>query len=295
MPIKSLITLLLTILLLILFPFKVNSNELIKSIDVVGNDRISKESIIVFSGVKINDEIELNETNKILKKIYETNFFRSVKTSLVNNKLIISVEENPIIGEIKIEGIKAKRIVKILKDNISLKSRSSYSEFTVKRDVEIIYDVLKNLGYYFSNVNLLLADRSKNIIDITYEIDLGDKSKINKIIFTGNKAFKENKLKSIITSEEYKFWKIISGRKYLLESTVNLDKRLLKNFYLNKGYYNVKINSSFAKLNDKSNFELIFNITEGEKYFFNNLNLNIPVDFNKENYNEVYDLFFFFF
>ena len=291
MPIKSLITLLLTILLLILFPFKVNSNELIKSIDVVGNDRISKESIIIFSGVKINDEIELNETNKILKKIYETNFFRSVKTSLVNNKLIISVEENPIIGEIKIEGIKAKRIVKILKDNISLKSRSSYSEFTVKRDVEIIYDVLKNLGYYFSNVNLLLADRSKNIIDITYEIDLGDKSKINKIIFTGNKAFKENKLKSIITSEEYKFWKIISGRKYLLESTVNLDKRLLKNFYLNKGYYNVKINSSFAKLNDKSNFELIFNITEGEKYFFNNLNLNIPVDFNKENYNEVYDLF----
>ena len=291
MPIKSLITLFLTILLLILFPFKVNSNELIKSIDVVGNDRISKESIIIFSGVKINDEIELNETNKILKKIYETNFFRSVKTSLVNNKLIISVEENPIIGEIKIEGIKAKRIVKILKDNISLKSRSSYSEFTVKRDVEIIYDVLKNLGYYFSNVNLLLADRSKNIIDITYEIDLGDKSKINKIIFTGNKAFKENKLKSIITSEEYKFWKIISGRKYLLESTVNLDKRLLKNFYLNKGYYNVKINSSFAKLNDKSNFELIFNITEGEKYFFNNLNLNIPVDFNKENYNEVYDLF----
>ena len=289
--IKSLITFTLSFIFLIIFIFKVNSDELIKSIEVVGNDRISKETIIIFSEVKIDDEIQLNETNNILKRLYETNFFRNVETSLINNKLTITVEENPIIGEIIFEGIKAKRIIKSLKDNISLKSRSSYNEFILKKDKEIILEILKNLGYYFPNVDILLEDKSKNIIDITYKIELGDKSKINKITFNGNKAFKENKLKSIITSEEYKFWKIISGRKYLIESSVNLDRRLLKNFYKNKGYYNVKINSSFAKLNDQSNFELIYNINEGEKYFFNNLELNIPIDYNKDNYNEVYDLF----
>ena len=72
----------------------------------------------------------------------------------------------------------------------------------------------------------------------------------------------------MIVSEEYKFWKIISGKKYLNEQIINLDKRLLKNFYLNEGFYNVEINTSFAKLiNNDEEFELIFNINAKEKVF----------------------------
>ena len=85
-------------------------------------------------------------------------------------------------------------------------------------------------------------------------------------------------------SEEYKPWKFISGRKYLNENTINIDNRLLKNFYLNKGYYEVSINSSFAKSIDKNNFELIFNIQAGKKFYFNELKLNLPNDFSKENF-----------
>ena len=109
--IKSLITFTLSFIFLIVFIFKVNSDELIKSIEVVGNDRISKETIIIFSEVKIDDEIELNETNNILKRLYETNFFRNVETSLINNKLTITVEENPIIQNITINGIKNDNIL----------------------------------------------------------------------------------------------------------------------------------------------------------------------------------------
>ena len=64
----------------------------------------------------------------------------------------------------------------------------------------------------------------------------------------GNKVFKDRKLRRIIASEEYKFWKFISGKKYLNENLVEFDTRLLRNFYKNNGYYNVEINSSFAKL-----------------------------------------------
>ena len=86
------------------------------------------------------------------------------------------------------------------------------------------------------------------------------------------KFLKIKNLKSIIVSEEYKFWKFISGKKYLNEKLVQFDKRFLKNFYLNKGYYNVQINSSFAKLlNEKNDFELIFNINANEKFYFNDL------------------------
>ena len=98
---------------------------------------------------------------------------------------------------------------------------------------------------------------------------MGSKAKIKKINFIGNKIFKDRKLRSIITSEEAKFWKFISGRKYLNENLISFDEKLLRNFYLNKGYYDVQINSSFAKLLDEKNFELIFNINANEKFVFN--------------------------
>ena len=103
----------------------------------------------------------------------------------------------------------------------------------------------------------------------------------------GNKIFKNNKLKSLIVSEEYKFWKFISGKKYLNEQTIQFDKRLLKNFYLNKGFYDVEINTSFAKVVNNDEFELIFNIDAKNKIFFKDLSLNIPTDFDASNFEEL--------
>ena len=56
---------------------------------------------------------------------------------------------------------------------------------------------------------------------------------------------------------------------------------MLKNFYLNKGYFDVEINSSFAKLIESNEFELIFNIEANEKFFFDNLTLDLPTDFEE--------------
>ena len=82
---------------------------------------------------------------------------------------------------------------------------------------------------------------------------------------------------------------IFSGneKKYLNEAMINYDKRLLKNFYLNKGFYNVKINSSFAKLVNENEFELIYNIDSGSKIYFGELNLNLPSDFDKKNFEKL--------
>ena len=123
--------------------------------------------------------------------------------------------------------------------------------------------------------------------DLIHSIDLGKKGKIKKINFLGDKIFKNGKLQSLIISEEYKFWKFISGRKFLNEDTISLDKRLLKNYYLNKGYYNVKINSSFAKLIKEDEFELIFNIDAGSKFFFGEVDITLPSDFDENGYNEL--------
>ena len=72
---------------------------------------------------------------------------------------------------------------------------------------------------------------------------------------------------------------------------INLDKRLLENYYKNLGYYRVKVLNSFAELNDQTSFKLVFNIEAGEKFFFNNFNLNLPEDYNKEDFKKVNKIF----
>ena len=70
---------------------------------------------------------------------------------------------------------------------------------------------LKELGYYFSEVEIDLIELNDNKINLAFT-ELGNKAKIKKINFIGNKVFKDSKLRNLIVCEEYKFWKIISGK-----------------------------------------------------------------------------------
>ena len=279
---------------LILILFFIQSfaySETIKEIDIKGSDRISKETILMFSEIEIGDDINQNNINDILKKLYKTNFFESVEVSTLQNKLIIKIKEFPIVQNVYVKGIKKNSIQEKINENIFFKERTSFNEIYLNDDRNNLKKILKDLGYYFSKIQILIEELDDNKVNVTYEIDLGDKSKIKKITFLGKKIFKDNKLKSIILSEEYKFWKFISGKKYLNETLINYDKNLLKNFYLNKGFYNVKINSSFAKILNQNEFELIYNIDAGEKIYFNEFNLNLPKDFEPNNYEKIIEIF----
>ena len=277
---------LFVIIIFLYFGFTSNLKSF-EEIIINGNDRISKQTIIMFSGVERIEKRENININKILKNLYETNFFENVSVFLDGKKLKIDVVEFPIIEKIEFDGVKAKKIKKQLSENIKLKNRSSYNEILVSEDISSIKFQLRKIGYYFSSVDAVIEKLENKRINLTYKIELGNKAKIKKITFIGDKIFKDGKLKGIIVSEEYKFWKFISGRKFLNEDVIQFDKRLLKNFYLNKGFYNVEINSSFAKLVNDDEFELIYNINPKKKIYFNNLKINLPDDFDKTNFEEL--------
>ena len=271
--------------------FNISNAEIVNKIVINGNERVSDETIIVFSAVKLGDTINAEKLNQIVNSLYDSNFFDNISTSLNNQELTITVKESPIINKVEFQGIKSKTLVESLSKNLSLKSRSSYNTYQLELDKLQIQNQLKNRGYYYSKIKIFTNIKDNNTLDLIYDINIGDKAKIKKITFTGNKKFKDSKLKSIIISEEYKFWKFISGKKYLNENIISVDNRLLKNFYLNQGYFNVKINSSFAKSIDKDSFELIFNIDADKRIFFNNLTLKVPSDFDKSNYVKINSLF----
>jgi len=282
---------LLIILSSLFLSFNSYSSDIVQKILITGNERISSESIKLFSEIDVNSKINNNIINEITKNLYETNYFNNVIVEYKENILKIIVEENPIIQNIFYNGVKSKNLRQKLLFNLNLKMRTSFSEYLLNKDKEIILQNLKKNGYYLSDITITKKNFENNKIDLIFDINLGEKSKIEKITFLGNKIFKDKKLRNIIISEENRFWKFISSRKYLNQEIINFDKSLLKNFYLNKGYYDVEISSAFAKMTNDKNFELIFNIDAKNKYFFNDIKLKLPSDFNKVYFEKITSFF----
>jgi outer membrane protein insertion porin family len=269
-----------------------SNSEIIKEIIVDGNERISKETILVLGDIDKNRDFTSNDLNNTLKKLYNTNFFRDIKISLTDGVLNLNLQENPIIEEIEITGIKKKSLVESLYEKMKLKNRMSFTEINLKKDVNLINNLLKINGYYFSKIETSLVENDDlNSIKINLNIDLGEKARIKEIIFIGDKKIKDKKLLELIASEEHKFWKFISNKVYLNKSLIDLDKRLLENYYKNNGFYDVKILNSFAELNKEGSFKLVFNINAGAKYFFNDFNLTLPEDYNKKDFEKINKIF----
>ena len=137
-----------------------------EKIIVNGNERISNETILVFSEIQDNKALDENSINEILKKLYKSGFFKDVKVKIESNNLIIEVLENPIIQTVFIEGIKRKKTEESLYEILSLKNRSSYNSILIKKDETAILNFLKDDGYYFSKVTSSYQDLGGNKIDL---------------------------------------------------------------------------------------------------------------------------------
>ena len=277
--------------LLLLFITSISIAEIVSNIVIKGNKRLSDESIIVFSKIELNKNYDSNQLNQIIKDLYETNFFKKISLKKESTTLILEVLENPIIENIEIKGVKNKGILELVNKNLFLKNRYSYVESIFLNDLNTFKNVLKSNGFYFSVVKTSYTfNEIQNSIRLTYDVDLGKRAKIEEIVFLGDKRIKDSKLLDVITSEPAQFWKFISKNIYLDKSRINLDKRLLNNYYKNKGYYDVVINDSFVEFKDNGFFKLIFNINAGNKHQFNKLTLDIPNDYDKTYFQKINNL-----
>ena len=275
-----------SIILLFFLILPVNS-EVIKEIKVINNDRISKETIQIFSNIKVGENYNQNDLNRILKEIYDTNFFSNVSLEIKDGVLIIDVEENKIIQNITVEGIKRKELVEDLKSRISSKDKNPFVENNVKNDVLLIKKLLKSSGYYFSEVKTKIIENNNNTIDIIFDLDLGEKAFIEKIEFIGEKFYKDRLLRNIIASEEKRFWKFLTKKKYINAELIKLDQRLLKKYYLDRGHYQIDIRGNFVEYTEDNGFKLTYNINAGPKFLVNSTKLKLPIDYDENDFKKI--------
>ncbi len=256
--------------------------EILNKVIIEGNERISDETLIVYGEIVKNKNYSQDDIDNIIKNLYDTKFFSKISVNFSNGVLKINVVENPIINSITLEGEPTKKFTKALLDFMTLKEKSSYIKNDVKKDIDIIKSFYNQLGYYSSSVEARTKEvkGGNNLIDLIFIIDKGKREKITKIFFIGEKKIKTKRLRDVIATEEAKFWKFISRNIYLNDQRIELDKRLLKNYYLSKGYYDAEILSSNVFIKDNEGIELTFNINAGKRYRIKKISTNIDPVFD---------------
>ena len=278
---------LLQSLFFFIFVITISYAEVVKKVKVVGNVRVSPETIVMFGNIKVNEDYNTQKLNELTRELYDTDFFSYLEINLNNGVLEISVKENPIIQNLIFNGIKAKKHKEAIKEVIELKEKTSYVENKLSRDIKKIKTAFRNLGFYFIEVEAYAKENVNNSIDLIYEINRGKRAKIGKIVFIGDKKFKDGKLRGVITSEEGKAWKILSTKKYLNQERIKLVTRLLENFYKSKGYYQVKVLTTNVLYEKGEGFLLTYNIDSGKRFRFEDVSLKISEGLDESSFVEI--------
>ncbi len=282
----------LIIFFLSCFIHSFSNAEVIKKIEISGNKRVSSETIKAYGDININKDYSEQDLNKILTNLYSTNFFQDVKINLSNGILVVQVQEYPVINELVILGEDSKKYKDKIFELISLKQKDSFIENQLTKDVETIKKIYATAGFNFVKVKTKIRNIDKNNLDLIFEIDRGKETRISKISFTGDKKVREKRLRDVIASEEYKFWKFISRNTKFSQNLIDLDKRLLENYYKSAGYYDVKISSQSAELNPESHeVEITYSIDAGNRYLIKKIITNVDPVFDKNLFYSLNDKF----
>ena len=266
--------------------------EIVNKVIIDGNERVSDETIKIYGKIALNVDYSNKDLDQILKNLYSTDFFEDINVKLENNTLKISLREYPIINQLIITGEKSNKYKDAIKDLMSIKEKSSFIKSNLIKDVEKIKLLYSSIGYNSSEIETKLKKNDNQSFDLLIEINKGEKTKISSINFIGNNNIRSSRLKDIIASEEKAFWKVITKNTNFNESQINLDIRLLTNYYKSLGYFYVKVNSNLAQLNKTGNVDLIYSIEEGNRYTINKISTNVDKTFDKKIFfplNKVYN------
>ncbi len=268
-------------IIFLIFFSKVYANENY-NYKILGNKRISDQTIISIIDLKKNKKYDVEDLNNFQKKLYNTNYFSKVSLKIIKNTIQILVEENPIIDFFYLNGVVNNKREEFFYENLSLGQNKIFSEALLKKDIEKIKDNYLDAGFFDVEVNTNISKISGNALNVVINIDRKEKYKINRIFFIGNKKYKSSTLSDVVSSTEDGWWKFLSSSSLVNKKRINFDKNLLKRFYLNNGYYDVQITSSDINFIGNNLANLTFSINSGQKYFFSKSVIND----NAKNLNE---------
>ena len=240
----------------------------IREIRVDGNRRVEPETVRSYLRFNVGDPYDAGRVDQSIKSLFATGLFSDVRIDREGSGVVVTVVENPVINRVAFEG--NREVDKdTLTNEVQLKQRSVYTRARVQADVQRILDVYRRQGRFAASVEPKIIELDNNRVNLVFEINEGDATKVKAINFIGNKAFSDSQLRDIITTSQSGLFDFLKGTNIYDPDRLALDKELLRQYYMKNGYADVRIVSAGAELDrDGSGFFITFVVDEGEIFNF---------------------------
>lgn len=268
----------LTCLSVLSFPAYAQSSPTERTIDIVGAKRIEESTIRSYLGFEGRDVLTRSDLDRGLKNLFSTGLFKDIALKQKGSRLIVEVIENPIINTIVFEGNES-----LEDDDLSvetrLRPRQIYTRSKVQVDTNRIHQLYKRNGRFSAAIEPKIVRLDQNRVDLIYEIDEGDVTKVRSIRFVGNDSFTDSKLRDVISTKEAAWYRFMSSAERYDPDRKAFDEELLRQFYWSEGYADFDILSSVAELSqDRSGFYMTFTVQEGTRYKVSDVQIESRID-----------------
>lgn len=238
----------------------------ISNIVVEGNQRVSAETVFAYLPVLVGDEITESQFSQLIKTLYNTQLFEDVAIERQGNDIAISVVENPIINRVNIEGNDALSDERLMGE-LNIQPRRVFTQKVALDATETLLKIYELSGRFAASVEPKIIRLENNRVNLVFEVDEGPLVKIESIRFIGNDNFSDFSLRQVISSRENRWWAFLSSADKYDEGRLNYDTRLLRQFYLSRGYADVDVRRvQGGLLPDRTGFAITFEINEGVRY-----------------------------
>ncbi|WP_343610475.1 outer membrane protein assembly factor BamA [Novosphingobium sp.] len=244
------------------------TGQVIQSLTVEGVQRLEQDTVLSYVKLRVGQVYSQVAADQALKDLNATELFSDLQVRNENGHVIITVQENPVINRIVLEGNKHLKEDKI-NPEIKLAPRQIFTRSKVRADVARIIELYKRQGRFGASVEPKMVKLDQNRVDIVFEITEGPKSKVRQINVIGNQAFTDKEIAAVMMTKQARPLHIFrSGTSYDPDKLA-YDQQKLRQFYLTNGYADFRVVSAVAELTpDKKDFIVTYVVEEGKRYKF---------------------------
>ncbi|MCA3244646.1 MAG: outer membrane protein assembly factor BamA [Alphaproteobacteria bacterium] len=251
----------------------------VTEIRVVGSERVEAETIRSYLPFKVGESFDEAQTGAVVRSLFATGLFANVELAQdPSGAVTVQVVENPLVNRVVFEGNKEVNRER-LEEITQLKPRAIYSPAKVQADVQALQAAYRARGRFTTQVNAQLIQRDQNRVDVIYAIKEGEKTRIADISFVGNRKFSDSDLSAVIATKTSAWWRFLSSNDAYDPTRLEVDRDLLRRFYLQRGYADVQVTSAVAELSrDRKDFVITYTIFEGPQYDFGTVNMALQAE-----------------
>src|SRR5262245_2865178 len=244
-----------------------------QQIVVQGNRRVEASTIQSYFRLGPGERLDDLKIDSGYKALINTGLFQDVQVRRAGGQIIVSVVEAPVINRIAFEGNRRLKDDQLTQE-VQSKARGTFSRAVVQADVQRILEIYRASGRYDIRVDPKIIELPNNRVDLVYEISEGPKTTVKSIVFAGNRAFSDRRLRDAIKTAETGILSFLKNNDLYDRDRVEADRELLRRFYLKNGYADIRIASSIAEYDpERRGFVVVFTIEEGDLYRFGNVEI----------------------